>query len=171
VLAYLRSAAFLALALDALVGADARPQALLAPAPAAVMLAYARSATFLAIAFFTVMRASFVRHSGSCWRTLLAALASFELARTEPCRVVVLVDCLMLRAGTWRADLVFDFGVSNGQNFLFCRDLNPRTKSRPASYTEQSTQKEESNSSPAPRWIQADSGWLRGSCLSPLRSF
>ena len=39
-LAYLRSPAFLALALDALVGADARPQALLARAPLAVMLAY-----------------------------------------------------------------------------------------------------------------------------------
>ena len=40
--------AFLALALDALVGADARPQALLALAPAAVMLAYLRSPAFLA---------------------------------------------------------------------------------------------------------------------------
>ena len=36
-LTYLRSPAFLALALDALVGADARPQALLARAPDAVM--------------------------------------------------------------------------------------------------------------------------------------
>ena len=93
VLAYLRSPAFLALALDALVGADARPQALLAPAPDAVMLAYLRSPAFLAIAFFTVMRASFPRHGGSCWRTLLAALASFELALIGPYRVVVLVYC------------------------------------------------------------------------------
>jgi hypothetical protein len=48
--AYLRSAAFLAPALDALVGADARPQALLALAPFAVMLAYLRSAAFFALA-------------------------------------------------------------------------------------------------------------------------
>ena len=89
-LAYLRSPARLAPALLALVGADARPQALLARAPAAVMLAYARSPAFLAIAFLTVVRASFVRHGWSCWRTLLAALASFELALIGPCRVV---DC------------------------------------------------------------------------------
>ena len=38
----------LASMLDALVGADARPQALLALAPPAVMLAYLRSAAFLA---------------------------------------------------------------------------------------------------------------------------
>ena len=111
-LAYLRSPAFLALALAALVGADARPQALLAPAPAAVMLAYARAPTFLAIAFFTVMPASFARHGGSCWRTLLAALASFELALIGPCRVVWCwwtVDV----AGPGNPDLslVFGFGV------------------------------------------------------------
>jgi len=47
-LAYLRSPAFLARVLDALVGADARPQALLALAPLAVMLAYLRSPAFLA---------------------------------------------------------------------------------------------------------------------------
>ena len=47
---YLRSTAFLALSLDALVGADARPQALLAPTPIpdAFMLAYLRPAAFLA---------------------------------------------------------------------------------------------------------------------------
>ena len=61
-LAYLRSPAFLALALLALVGADARPQALLARAPDAVMLAYARSAAFSAISFLSVVRASFDRH-------------------------------------------------------------------------------------------------------------
>ena len=47
-LSCLRSAVFLAMALDALVGADAQPQALLALAPAAVMLAYLRSLAFLA---------------------------------------------------------------------------------------------------------------------------
>ena len=47
-LAYLGSPAFLARALLALVGADARPQALLARAPDAVMLAYLRSPAFLA---------------------------------------------------------------------------------------------------------------------------
>jgi hypothetical protein len=56
-LAYARSAAFLALALDALVGADARPQALLALAPAAVMLAYLRSAAFLASALAALVGA------------------------------------------------------------------------------------------------------------------
>jgi hypothetical protein len=47
-LAYLQSPAFLAMALAAIVGADARPQALLALAPNAVMLAYLRSPAFLA---------------------------------------------------------------------------------------------------------------------------
>ena len=47
-LAYLRSPAFLALALAPLVGADARPQALLARALAAIMLAYLRSLAFFA---------------------------------------------------------------------------------------------------------------------------
>ena len=42
------AATLLASILDALVGADARPQALLALAPAAVMLAYLRSPAFLA---------------------------------------------------------------------------------------------------------------------------
>ena len=50
-LAYLRSPAFLARALDALVGADARPQALLALAPLTVMLAYLRSPAFLHLSF------------------------------------------------------------------------------------------------------------------------
>ena len=45
---YLRSPAFLAFILDALVGADARPQALLALAPAATVLAYLRPPAFLA---------------------------------------------------------------------------------------------------------------------------
>ena len=87
-LAYLRSPAFLALALDALVGADARPQALLARAPLAVMLSYVRSPAFLAhlfdavmlaylrppavfaIFFLAVVRASFGWHAGSCWPIL-----------------------------------------------------------------------------------------------------
>jgi hypothetical protein len=64
-LAYLRSTAFLASALDALVGADAKPQALLASAPLAVMLAYAGSAAFLAPALLAAMLALAGRHS--CW--------------------------------------------------------------------------------------------------------
>ena len=44
----LQHPAFLARALDALVGAYARPQVLLAPAPDAVMFAYLRSPAFLA---------------------------------------------------------------------------------------------------------------------------
>ena len=47
-LAHSGSTAFRALALAALVGADARPQALLALAPDAVMLAYLGSPAFLA---------------------------------------------------------------------------------------------------------------------------
>ena len=46
-LAYLRTAALPAPALAALVGAEARPQALLALAPFTVMLTYARSHAFL----------------------------------------------------------------------------------------------------------------------------
>ena len=53
----LRSPAFLASTLDALVGADARPQALLALAPAAVMLAYLRSTAFLVPALAAVVGA------------------------------------------------------------------------------------------------------------------
>ena len=56
-LAYLRSAAFLALALLALVGADARPQALLSRAPDAVMLTYLRSPAFLARALLALVGA------------------------------------------------------------------------------------------------------------------
>ena len=56
-LAYLRSPAFLALAFDALVGADARPQALLALPPLAVMLAYLRSPNFLALALLALVEA------------------------------------------------------------------------------------------------------------------
>ena len=47
----------LASILDALVGADARPQALLALAPAAVMLAYLRSPAFLARALLALVGA------------------------------------------------------------------------------------------------------------------
>ena len=49
-LAYLRSAALLARALDAVMVADACPEALLAMAPSAVMLAYLRATTILALA-------------------------------------------------------------------------------------------------------------------------
>ena len=65
-LAYLRSAAFLALALDALVGADARPQAFLARAPDAVMLAYLRSAAFLAPALDALVGADAQIGRASC---------------------------------------------------------------------------------------------------------
>ena len=61
-LAYLRSPAFLALALEALVGAYARPQALLALPPAAVMLAYARSPAFLADVLGAAVLAFLRRH-------------------------------------------------------------------------------------------------------------
>jgi hypothetical protein len=54
---YLRSPAFLALILDALVGADARPHALLALAPAAIMLAYLRPPAFLAPALVALVGA------------------------------------------------------------------------------------------------------------------
>ena len=49
-------ATFLAIALDALVGADARPQVLLALAADAVMLAYLRSLAFLALALGAIQR-------------------------------------------------------------------------------------------------------------------
>jgi len=74
-LAYLRSPAFLARALDALVGADARPQALLALAPAAGMLAYLRCPAILALAPLAVMLASvqrLVRGGLLCLLTLAA---------------------------------------------------------------------------------------------------
>ena len=80
-LAYLRSPAFLALALEALVGPDARPQALLARAPAAVMLVCLRSAAFVTI--FPVVRASFSWHVGS-YRLTLLRCARFELYPLEP---------------------------------------------------------------------------------------
>ena len=67
-LAYLLSAALLAQALLALVGADARPHALLALAPLAVMLAYLRSPTFLAIALLALVgpEANGCRHRVFC---------------------------------------------------------------------------------------------------------
>ena len=49
--------ALLALAADALVGADAAAQALLARAPDAVMLAYLRSPAFLALALLALVGA------------------------------------------------------------------------------------------------------------------
>ena len=57
VFTYLRSAAFLARALLALVGADARSRALLAMAPDAAMLAYLRSAAFMASALLALVGA------------------------------------------------------------------------------------------------------------------
>ena len=51
------AATVLASILDALVGADARPQALLALAPLAVMLAYLRSPAFLAQALLALVGA------------------------------------------------------------------------------------------------------------------
>ena len=54
-LADLRSAALLALALDTVVVADAGAPAYLAHAPAAVMLAYLRSATVFALALGMVV--------------------------------------------------------------------------------------------------------------------
>ena len=56
-LAYARSTAFFSRTLHALVGADARPQALLALAPTAVMLAYLRSAAVLARALAALVGA------------------------------------------------------------------------------------------------------------------
>ena len=75
-LAYARSAAFLARALLALVGADARPQALLALAPAAVMLAYLRSPAFLARALAALVRAD-ARSSALLAPALLAVMLAF----------------------------------------------------------------------------------------------
>ena len=54
-LAYLRSVALLARALDTVMVADACSEALLALAPNPVMLAYLRSAALLALALDTVM--------------------------------------------------------------------------------------------------------------------
>ena len=54
-LAYLRSAALLAPALDAVMVADACSEALLALAPDPIMLAYLRSAALLARALLAVM--------------------------------------------------------------------------------------------------------------------
>ena len=59
-LAYLRSSAFLALALAALVGADALPQALLALAPLVNMLAYLQSPSVLGLAAALVGADSFL---------------------------------------------------------------------------------------------------------------
>ncbi len=81
-------------------GADARPKALLALAPLAVMLAYLRSAAVLALALLAVVQASLVWHGGSCWLTWVAVLASFELALIEPWRVVELVGLVIFRALT-----------------------------------------------------------------------
>ena len=69
-LAYRRPATLLALALDAVVVADAGAPAYLALAPAAVMLAYLRPATILAQALLTVVV------TDSCAPTVFALTSS-----------------------------------------------------------------------------------------------
>ena len=82
-LAYLRSPAFLARALDALVGAYARPQALLAPAPDAVMLAYLRSPAFLARALDALVGA-YARPPALLALVPLAAMLAFLRWHLDP---------------------------------------------------------------------------------------
>ena len=98
-LAYLRSPAFLAPALDALVGAYARPQALLARAPDAIMLAYARSPAFLALAPDAVMLA-YLRSPAFLTLALFTAMLTFLLRRHLEQDVLLSVDvCWFFSAG------------------------------------------------------------------------
>ena len=76
-LTYLRSPAFLAFALLALVGADARPQTLLARAPDAVILAYARPHALLAPAPAEIMLA-YLRSVWFIWNLEATGFLSTE---------------------------------------------------------------------------------------------
>jgi hypothetical protein len=78
-LAYLRPVTLLALALDAVVVADAGAPAYLAHASYAVMLAYLRPATLLALGFYTVVVAE------SCAPTVFA-LTSLAIVGAFPLR-------------------------------------------------------------------------------------
>ena len=85
-LVYLRSATFLALALDAHVGADARPHALLAHAPDAVMRAHARSAAFPALALLALVGADARPHALRRARRCSFAPGQLQHASRAPLR-------------------------------------------------------------------------------------